>query len=104
MLSDVFSWAHSTHLVNRVDYRRALPIFRITSTYRADGTGQVGSGSQVGIHHYDQIWLAAVKPQPPAIFIPLGIIATAGLYMAAFVLTLSTSGWNGMSDSGMDDT
>ena len=42
MLSDVFSWAHSTHLVNRVDYRRALPIFRITSTYRADGPGQVG--------------------------------------------------------------
>ena len=27
--------AHFTHLVNRVDYRHALPIFHITSTYRA---------------------------------------------------------------------
>ena len=35
MLSDVFSWAHSTHLVNRVDYRHALPFDPITSTYRA---------------------------------------------------------------------
>ena len=26
---------HFTHLVNRVDYRHALPIFHITSTYRA---------------------------------------------------------------------
>ena len=28
-------WRHFTHLVNRVDYRHALPIFHITSTYRA---------------------------------------------------------------------
>ena len=87
MLSDVFSWAHSTHLVNRVDYRRALPIFRITSTYRADGPGQVGPpqlyplqvglgqvglgqvgpGDQVEvvIYHDDPIRLVPVKPQPP---------------------------------------
>ena len=82
MLSDVFSWAHSTHLVNRVDYRRALPIFRITSTYRADGPpqlyplqvglGQVGPGQvgprgqvEVVIYHDDPIRLVPVKPQPP---------------------------------------
>jgi len=31
-----------THLVNRVDYRHALPILHITSTYRADGVGLYG--------------------------------------------------------------
>ena len=33
---------HFTHLVNRVDYRHALPIFHITITYRADGVGLYG--------------------------------------------------------------
>jgi len=29
-------------LIDRVDYRHALPIFHITSTYRADGVGLYG--------------------------------------------------------------
>jgi hypothetical protein len=43
-------WRYFTHLVNRVDYRHALPIFHITGTYRAcpavhrhtDGVGLYG--------------------------------------------------------------
>ena len=54
-----------------------------TSEVSIDNTVQVGSG----------------QIATPAIFIPFGAIAKAGLYTAVFVLTLSTNRWNGLSDS-----
>ena len=38
-----------THLVNRVDYRHALPIDPITSPYRADGVGLYGDACQADV-------------------------------------------------------
>ena len=35
-------WRYFTHLVNRVDYRHALPIFHITSSCLTDGVGVYG--------------------------------------------------------------
>ena len=39
----IWPWvAPGAFFIDRVDYRHALPIFHITSTYRADGIGMYG--------------------------------------------------------------